>query len=87
MTDLIYEMGRLITHAAETHQTPTEFVLGDDAYSLLRIVMRADMAVLSNQAEPAKVFGVPVRRDIRLPRSRVVLKAGQNTVGAVSVTQ
>lgn len=84
--DLIYEMRRLIVHAFETDQRPTEFVLGSDAFSMLRIACPYQMSVPTGRPEPFRVFDVAVRRDVRLPRCRVVLKAGRNTVGAFSVT-
>lgn len=83
MTDMIYRMGRLMQHAAHTRQTPTEWVLGTDALATLRIICRQHDSVLESVGPDSfTLFGVPVRQDVRLPRLRVVLKAGKNTVGA-----
>lgn len=73
----------LVNHCADTGQTPTEWSVGEQAHIALYERYRRRCGS-ERQLPPKRLMGIPVVLDCRLPPSKVVLRAGENTVGAVN---
>lgn len=80
---------RLLEHAAETDQEATEWIVGQLAHdSIVRVSgwIKGQPEVATKTPEGGLTFfGLPVKAERGNGLTRVVLKAGKNTVGAFDV--
>lgn len=82
MADFFHPFHELREQADRTNQRPTHwwFGIGSREEVLYHIEPRYDILTPAD-----KLFGIPTGFDPDLPRNRVVLKAGKNTVGAFTI--
>lgn len=78
------QLSGLYHHCQETNQTPTEWLLGPSAERDIIVAAGRMLAVMDDEPRPTQIMGVPYKVDRSLPERRVVLRVGQNTVGAFS---